>query len=87
MKSRLPLLLLLALPLLPGCARSYVITLTNGSRLVSAGKPRLEGSTYTYKDVRGEKFTVSALRVREIAPTSMSSSEFSTGEHSEFLKK
>jgi hypothetical protein len=79
--------LMMALAMLTGCARSYVITLTNGSRLVSAGKPKLEGGQYVYKDVRGEKFFVSALRVREIAPASMSQSEFSTGEKSGFLPK
>ncbi len=88
MKSRLRLLpLLLALALLSGCARSYVITLSNGGRIVSAGKPRLKNGIYTYEDVRGEKFTVSELRVREIAPASMSQSEFGTGDHPDFLPK
>ena len=70
-----------------GCARSYVITLTNGGRIVSAGKPKLDKGIYTYKDVRGEKFSVPALRVREIAPASMSEPEFNTGEKSGFLPK
>ena len=73
--------------MLSGCARSYVITLTNGGRVVSSGKPKLKDGIYTYKDVRGEKYTVSELRVREIAPASMSQSEFSTGERSGFLPK
>ena len=79
--------LLLLVVSLTGCARSYVITLTNGGRVVCAGKPKLKGGYYTYKDVRGEKYTVSELRVREIAPASMSQTEFSTGERSDFLPK
>jgi hypothetical protein len=79
-------LLLFAL-LLTGCTRSYVITLSNGGRIVCAGKPRLNAGIYTYKDVKGDKFTVSELRVREIAPASMSQSEFSTGDHPGFLPK
>ena len=78
---------LFATLLLSGCARSYVITLTNGSRVVCAGKPRLKNGYYTYKDVRGEQYTVSELRVREIAPASMSQTEFKTGENSGFLPK
>lgn len=88
MKLRLLLLpLLLALPLVSGCARTYVISLTNGSRIVCAGKPKLEGGHYVYKDVRGEKYTVLAGRVREIAPASMAESEFRTGGSSGFLPK
>ena len=86
MKSRLPLLLLLALPLLSGCARTYVISLSNGSRIVCHGKPKLQGGVYIYEDVLGEKFSVAAGRVREIAPKSMAEKEFSTGEHNGFLK-
>ena len=84
--SRWSALLLLVLSL-TGCARSYVITLTNGGRVVCAGKPKLKGGYYIYKDVRGEKYTVSELRVREIAPASMSQTEFSTGERSGYLPK
>jgi hypothetical protein len=64
-----------------------VITLTNGGRVVSAGKPKLKGGYYTYKNVHGEEFTVSELRVREIAPASMTQKEFSTGEGTGFLPK
>ena len=88
MKSSLRLgCLLLVASLFCGCARSYVISLTNGSRVVCSGKPRLKDGIYTYKDVRGEKYTVSELRVREVAPASMSQTEFRTGESSGFLPK
>jgi hypothetical protein len=80
-------LVVLALPGLSGCARTYVITLTNGSQIVCAGKPKLEGGHYVYKDVRGEKFTVHTGRVREIAPQDMAGGEFKTGEGGGFLPK
>ena len=78
---------MLVLTLASGCARSYVLTLNNGSRIVSAGKPKLAGGHYIYQDVRGEKFSVPASRVREIAPTSMAQDDFSTGDRPGFLPK
>ncbi len=84
---RLCLTLMVLLPLIAGCTRTYVITLTNGSQIVCAGKPKLEGGHYVYKDVKGEKFTVHAGRVREIAPKDMAESEFKTGERGGFLPK
>jgi hypothetical protein len=87
MKSKLTLIpLVLALALLSGCTRTYVLSLTNGTRLVSAGKPKLKNGQYIYKDVKGEEFSVSELRVREIAPASMAQESFSTGESNRFLK-
>jgi len=73
-------LLLLAL-LLCGCARTYIITLTNGARVTSKGKPKLQNGSYVFKDVKGQPAQVSAGRVREIAPASMS-----TEEGSQFMK-
>lgn len=69
------LLLLLAVLGLTGCARSYVITLNNGSRITSHGKPKLQGGAYFYKDTEGKPASVPAGRVREIAPASMAAPE------------
>ncbi|MCL4786420.1 MAG: YgdI/YgdR family lipoprotein [Verrucomicrobia bacterium] len=67
----LPVVLLMSF-LVSGCARSYVITLNNGARIATKGKPKLEGGAYVFKDVKGQPGHVSAGRVREIAPASMS---------------
>ena len=75
------------LTLFCSCSRSYVISLTNGSRVVCAGKPQLKNGYYTFKDAAGEKYTVSEFRVREIAPASMSQPEFKTDGNSGFLPK
>ncbi len=63
--------LLVGLSALTGCAHSYVMTLTNGTQIFTASKPRLERSSYYYKDARGRDCFVPAGRVREIAPASM----------------
>ena len=73
-KRFLPALLLLSV-LLAGCARNYVITLNNGTRVTTRGKPKLQGGTYLFKDAKGQPAQVSAGRVREIAPASMAREE------------
>jgi hypothetical protein len=75
--KRLVCFLLLAITV-TGCTRHYVITLDNGARIATNGKPRLEGGRYVFTDAKGQKSFVSAMRVREIAPASMagSSSQF-----------
>jgi uncharacterized lipoprotein YajG len=68
------LLLLLGCMLLAGCAHRYDVTLVNGMRLTHVSKPKLDQSTgtYSFTDERGQKKTVSASRVVEIAPHSNS---------------
>jgi hypothetical protein len=51
MKLILPALLFSVL--LTGCARTYVITMNNGARVTTKGKPKLQGSTYFFKDAQG----------------------------------
>jgi hypothetical protein len=76
--KRISLTLLVVPLLLAGCARHYVITMTNGARVTAVGKPKLEDRAYVFKDVHGEKTTVPAGRVAEIAPASMTNQQKET---------
>lgn len=66
------LLLLLGAVFLAGCMHNYDITLVNGMKITRVSKPKLNKETgvYTYKDIKGEKKSVGAARVVEIAPHS-----------------
>jgi hypothetical protein len=66
------LTLVFAAGVLCGCARHYVITLSNGSRITTSSKPRLQNGYYVFKDALGQDSYVGAGRVTEIAPASMS---------------
>jgi len=78
MKSLLPLALFAAL-LLTGCARHYTITLNSGNRITTFGKPRLENGSYVFKDAKGQVGRVPAGRVREVAPSNMTTSRVDSG--------
>ena len=78
MKSIYILTLLLTM-LLAGCAQHYVITLTNGNRITTNGKPQRSGESYYFTDFKGQAGSVPVGRVREVAPASMAGSPFSTG--------
>jgi hypothetical protein len=73
MKNFIFLLAALVTIALIGCSHQYVMKMSNGSKIVSASKPKLENGAYMYKDARGEKHYVSQGRVIEIAPASMAS--------------
>jgi len=77
MKNRGLLLLLFLAGCLAftGCARRYVVRMTNGARITAAGKPKLEKGFYVFKDTRGNEMYVSQGRVLEIAPASRSRDE------------
>jgi hypothetical protein len=70
MKRILPIACLASF-LLAGCAHYYVITLNNGVRLTTKGKPKLEQGRYYFKDLEGKPNVISAGRVREMGPASM----------------
>ena len=64
---------MLGAALLTGCASShYVITLTNGNRIVAAGKPKLDAEhlAFVFKDLNGQSNSIPSVRVRAIAPAS-----------------
>jgi Bacterial protein of unknown function (DUF903) len=56
--------------LLSGCARNYVITLNNGSRITATNKPKMVHGAYVFKDASGQDSYVPAGRVTEIGPAS-----------------
>jgi uncharacterized protein YceK len=64
-------LLFFTLLVLSGCSHQYVMTLTNGTRMSAASKPRLEGGNYYYKDANGRTTSMPAGRVREISAASI----------------
>jgi len=67
--------LLIGLIALTGCASPYVLKLTNGTQIVTPGKPRLKDGVYYFKDAKGDEQSVLAARVREVAPASMAEAE------------
>lgn len=69
-KHYFTLLCALTVLLLCGCTQKYIITLNNGSRITTMGKPKYDQGIYIVKDASGQKGYVPAGRVREIAPAS-----------------
>lgn len=69
--KQLCLVLLIAPLVFAGCARHYVITLHNGNRITTQGKPQLQGGSYLYKDMGGNPGRVGVSRVADVAPSSM----------------
>ena len=78
MKSLLTLALFATL-LLTGCARHYTMTLNNGNRITTLGKPKLQNGAYVFKDAKGQPGSVPAGRVQEVSPSNMTSSRTSSG--------
>jgi hypothetical protein len=72
-KTLLPLAIVLVA--LCGCARSYVIKQTNGTRFTVPSKPVLEGNAYHYKDRSGIERTIPAGRVSEISSASVAAED------------
>jgi hypothetical protein len=65
---------LAGLLILTGCARTYIVTLSNGERIRTTSKPKLVKGLYYINDAsgRGTRAVLSS-NVREIAPASMAS--------------
>ena|SRR5215468_6839805 len=73
--NRLASFFLIFLAVLTGCARQYVMKLGNGTRITTAGKPKLKNGYYTFKDAAGNEHRESQNRVLEIEPASMAEEE------------
>jgi hypothetical protein len=43
-----------------GCAHQYVMKLTNGMKISTPSKPKLRGSTYYFKDAKGQEQSMAA---------------------------
>jgi|GEM_PF-1939451 len=67
---RFALLALAATVLAGGCSGRYVITTTNGSKIITPSKPKRIESKYVYKDGNGKVVEIPAMRVRVIEPYS-----------------
>ncbi len=68
MKSLPVFILVAALAFSSGCARRYVITTNNGSQITTTSRPKKKDGYYFYKDLQGNKTSIFAGRVAEIAP-------------------
>ncbi len=53
-----------------GCANRYLITTTDGMKLVTASKPKRVQDWFVYKDATGTNVYINAMRVRVIEPYS-----------------
>jgi hypothetical protein len=58
-----------------GCSHQYVVRMTNGSRITTSSKPKLDRGYYTFKDAKGNQQRVQAGRIKEIAPADMATDE------------
>jgi hypothetical protein len=69
-RSKVVLALALLTAITSGCNSRYVITTTNGSKIITSRKPRLQESMYVFKDGYGRTNQIPAMRVRLIEPYS-----------------
>lgn len=67
------MLVILSTLALTGCSRHYAMTMNNGTRIVTASKPRLQGGSYYFKNADGQEISIPQGRVRKIAPANSSS--------------
>jgi hypothetical protein len=76
--KKIPLLFCCIACLLAGCATRYDITLNNGRKITGVSHPVLDKETgdYRFKDAAGNRLSIKATRVIEIAPHSSKSNQF-----------
>ena len=55
--------ILVCLPVLCGCAHRYLMKLSNGDQIISVSKPRLEGTSYHFRDDLGQECVIPRSRV------------------------
>jgi hypothetical protein len=68
----------IGLILLCGCARHYILKLSNGYEIESAGKPKLVGGSFRYRDAKGHDHLIPESRVLEMEPASMATEDQKT---------
>jgi hypothetical protein len=73
--KKLVLALLVGLFALTGCARHYVMKLSNGTRITAASKPKYKEGAYYFKNAYGQEQSIPSGRVTEIEPASMAEKE------------
>ena len=71
MKKSLWLLLAGVLVLNAGCARHWVMRLSNGEQIAAYGKPVYRDGAYHFKNASGQETSIPGGRVVEVEPASM----------------
>ena len=71
LKRKLVLTLLVSLTVLCGCAHQYLITLSNGSQVISLSKPKPQGASYHFTDSSGTQLVIPQSRVVKIRTVSV----------------
>jgi hypothetical protein len=56
---------------LGGCAHQYLMKLNDGDQIISASKPKLQGTNYHFTDGTGAKYAIPKSRVVKIRAVSV----------------
>jgi len=70
-KRKLAWTLLVSLAVLCGCAHQYLMKISNGDQIISASKPKLQGTGYHFTDDTGVKHVIPQSRVEKIESISV----------------
>jgi hypothetical protein len=73
--NRFVFTLIVGLLAFTGCAHQYVMKLTNGLEISTPSKPKLKGTSYHFKDAKGNDHVIPQGRVMQIEPASMAREE------------